>query len=337
MGILKLAKMKGDEGVNAYLRAWWRVTHWSKVTALLGVVVVILWLQPNFKFTQSNFNFDVLIFLLMMCGPAIMMLIRKKRSPCVVLWLRRFHRGAASKSLLRFWEGVVQPWGQVITLSDADIKRPRTVLWLLFMICAIAPWVTMWNEVRMLRHTTIADSIVMLILGSVLAALMGGTYSFLSKKFSVATLRNETDSGRVLSLVRKMRSSALMFWSGGSGFVQCPPDDDNIWRMAISALAPEVCAVILDYGTGISANIEWEVSTLLKVCGERKLILAIPAASNGSNEFESTMQRLFGGVLNLSVIQYPQKIPRIAISKAYESIVRPAQLTLGLVTHGGSS
>jgi hypothetical protein len=280
----------------------------------------------------------LLVSLICLMWPAVGQMIKRgRRPPSVVLWLRRFHRGAHSRDLLRFWEGAVQPWGQVITLTDADVRRPMTSLILLVILNIVAVPMFLWMISPSLHLSNLAFAVA---LSSCVSLLVSSPFFFLIMKLSVTNLRYRSQLARILRHTRRIRSQKLLIWSGGSATIQCPPDDDDLWRMAISTLAPEVGAIIVDFGEGLSANMEWEVRELSRVCGPARLIFAI-SESAASRDHSSVLEqaevarrqlRLPGK--NPRIIIYPLNIPRIAISKRYESVVRPAQRVIGLVSHG---
>ena len=83
------------------------------------------------------------------CGSAIPGRSLPRRS--VVLWIRRFHRGAESRHEQQILEGAVVPWGRLITLADSNVKSAagsRSVVWIFsFVIVSISErglWDTTW-------------------------------------------------------------------------------------------------------------------------------------------------------------------------------------------------
>jgi hypothetical protein len=197
--------------------------------------------------------------------------MRGKRPLTVVLWLRRFHRGSQSRGLLRFWESVTRPWGHVITLSDEDVPASMTVN-MVFLCATIVPAILIAFRRRMTPERMIEGFFVLACFASAYAVAV----LFLIGMGAITKLRKPSSMKSVLRLVRRLRGDKILQWSGGSGVIRCPRDDDEIWQAAISTLAPEVGVVVIDYGNGPSDRIDWEVETLLRICGREKMILAIP-------------------------------------------------------------
>ena len=231
----------------------------------------------------------------------------------------------------------MQPWGQVLTLTDEDIRRPVTAVVILLQICAVAA-PTEW--ILFYRQMTRAQYLPYLLILCCLSLLLGLLMFWGIDKRSVVRLKNLSQVDDVLRQTRRVHSEKFFLWGMGSGTIQCPRGDDEIWRAAISKLAPEVGVVIIDCGDEVSAALLWEVDTLSSACGPEKMVLAIPQRADATvdrlafDAMESALQRRFAPAALPDVIVYPRRIPRIAITRRYEAIVRPAQRIIGMAAFG---
>ncbi len=332
-----MPNLETEASIDLYLNGWWAAIHTVKRRMALVVVLLIVAFAVGPLRADKMTPLWLVAFIWWMWPAVQQMLARSRRPLSVVLWLRRFHRGAYSRDLLRFWEGAVSPWGQVITLTDDDVRRPATALITVTLIGVAMVPLFLWLRSPVMNFNNFAVNLAFDIF---LSVLFTSTVLFSIMKFSVTGLRHRSQLPRILRHTRRIRSQKFLVWSGGSGTIQCPPDNDDLWRLAVSTLAPEVGAIIVDIGEELSANVEWEAGELVRVCGPERLIFAFSerTASRGvSSPFEhaeiaSRLSFLSG--THPRMVVYPSKVPRIAISKRYEAIVHPAQKIIGLVSQG---
>ena len=260
------------------------------------------------------------------------MLSRRKRRLSVVLWVRRFHRGSGSKQFFRLWQQAVGPWGQIVTLSDEQVRSPHVI----YILIAVL-FVGLQLMVRFIpldkpfaSGTHIADpaeSIFVLLLS---IPIIAGVFYVIFKR-SVTRIHSSADIEKIAHVVRQIREEKLFVYSGGARFITCQPENDDIWRLAIGKLAQNVDVVILDFGGGLTQNIDWEVTTLAKYCVKEQIIVAIP---EGAPIPQLSNVALGNTSNNSQLVTYPICVPWIAISKRAEAIFRPLQKAIGLAALG---
>lgn len=328
-----MQRRAAEHEVDQTLEKWWFITHRMNraLWLLVPVLFFFLWAGndrgPRVEYIPLAAAAWALLPMMRLA------LMRRKRPLTVVLWLRRFHRGSQSQGLLRFWESVARPWGQVITLSDEDVRRPATMtVNMVFLSATIVPAILIASRRQMTPVRMVEGFFVLTCFAGAYAAAV----LFVIGMGAITKLRKPSAMKGVVRLVRRLRGDRILMWSGGSGVVHCPRDSDEVWQAAISALAPEVGVVIIDYGDGPSRRIDWEVETLLRLCGPGKMILAIPDAGPTQaerplpTEMESALRRLFGASPPPQVALYPQRVPRLWVQQRLEKVVRSAQRMVGV-------
>jgi hypothetical protein len=253
-----------EERVQERLANSLKLRHYSMtLSALLLVLGIVFALAGG----ESRTYIAILWFLILFAS-SIPSVVSLKRRRSVVLWIRRFHRGAQSRMEQQFLEGAVNPWGRLVTLADSNIRSAsgsRSAIWLVAIMgggSALAAALGLLNWVS-----------VYFLLG------FGGFLAWNWTRKGTAGLKPD-DWTKKLVILNKSRSVVA---AGLSGVVlNCPPDTD-LWRDVIQSLAAVVNAAVISVPEN-TPQLEWELTTLRTSLGPGKIIvltsgdIALPVA-----------------------------------------------------------
>jgi len=228
------------------------------LSAVVPVLIIALALVDD----DSKPYVLILLFLIIFAG-SIPSLIALKRRRSVVIWVRRFHRGAQSRMEQQFLEGAVNPWGKLITLADSNIHSAsgsRAVIWLMVILVGgegLAAALGLINP--MIFYTGLG---------------FGGFFVWIWARKGKVGLK-PADWTKKLALVKKSQS---VFAAGLSGVVLNCPVDSDLWREVIVSLAPVVDAAVISVPEN-TPHVEWELATLRAALGDGKIIVLTDAGT----------------------------------------------------------
>jgi len=170
----------------------------------------------------------------------------------VVLWVRRFHRGAQARREQGFLESAAGPWGHVITLSDSSIQEDTATE-------GMGTWIAILNLVLFAASLFVrVDS----------SAHPLDTTAQRRKKARVE-MNEATFRSRLAGTVAKIRSGKFLGF--GTVVFSCPREGE-LWREVIRDMATQADAVIIG-GDERSAQVEWEIQTLSESLGPKQFLM----------------------------------------------------------------
>lgn len=269
---------------------------------------------------------------------AVFTYARRRRSPGIILWVRKFNRGSMSRYLAQLWDASAEPWGQIITLTDTGVRSPRNriLACVSFSLCwtliALNAPRDLWLPSYFGGRHLIDNALTMLVLvwagcGICVASLL---------RRVVIRVKSETDLDKVKLLLQRVRLQRSFLWSGHLKLVQADSRDDALWKMAFMSIARQADAVIIDPGDNLSENVEWELHTLTQSPAlSTKVILALPARSPQAVKafVDTVVERRVHGIVGVvpqeRVYYYPAKPPRLNLKTGRE-LVRKAEEVIGL-------
>lgn len=269
---------------------------------------------------------------------AVFTYARRHRFPGIILWVRKFNRGFISRYLAQLWDASAEPWGQIITLTDAGVRSPRTRIraCVVFCVCwtliALGTPHDLWLPSYFGGKHLIDNALTMLIL------IWGGCAACVASLLRrvVIPVQTETDLDKVESLLQRARLQRNFLWSGHLKLVQADSRDDALWKMAFMSISQQADAIIIDPGDNLSENVEWELHTLTQSPAlSTKVILALPTGSPEAMKafVDTAVERRVHGIVGLipqeRIYYYPTNMPRLNF-KAGRKLVRRAEEMIGL-------
>src|SRR5262245_47548239 len=110
------------EEIRSAIREGWQASRQLRRRLTIGFPAA---LAPTFVDMRS----PLALVMFVITGWALWPLLRilrdlRRRKPAIALWLRRFHDTRHASGVHRFLEGVVGPWGQMVTLADEAVRMP---------------------------------------------------------------------------------------------------------------------------------------------------------------------------------------------------------------------
>jgi hypothetical protein len=279
-----------------------------------------------------------LLVSLMWSNLAVLTYGRRRRSSGIILWVRKFNRGSISRYLAQLWASSVEPWGQIITLTDASVRSPRKQLAFCVGFCAFWTLLALrtphdlWLPSYFGGRHLIDNAMTMLILTWTGCAVC--VAHLLAKV--VIRLKTDADLDKVESLLQRVRLQRNFLWSGHLKLVQADSHDDALWKLAFISIARRADAVIIDPGDNLSENVEWELRTLTQSPAlSRNVILALPARlREGMKAFvdtavEQSVHGILGVIPQERIYYYPTKTSWLSLKTGRE-LVRKAEEMIGL-------
>lgn len=310
----------------------------SILVGSLGVSALILSHHQIVKDSWQDWLGTALLLSLLWSNVAVFTYARRHRFLGIILWVRKFNRGPISRYLAQLWEAAAQPWGQIITLTDAGVRSPRNrimacvgfcVCWTLMMLGTPHDlWLPSYFGGRYL----IDNAMTVLIL--MWAGCAVCIVSLLRRV--VIRVKTEADLDKVESLLQRVRLQRNFLWSGHLKLVQADSRDDALWRMAFMSIAEQADAVIIDPSDNLSENVEWELLALTQSPElSRKVILALPAGSSedlkalAGTTVEQRVNGIVGVIPQERIYYYPKQPPWLN-PKTGRKLVRNAEEMIGL-------
>ncbi|MGE3509991.1 MAG: hypothetical protein AB7N65_14025 [Vicinamibacterales bacterium] len=317
--------------IDSYLNRYWRNISANPIRAL----ALLLALGATLVVTNV-----VTIAILLVVGVVVMaqhliLLVRRARRPLsCVLWVRKFGRGSRSRRLQYLFQIITAPFGQVITLTDQDVRGPHAAFLLVGVIVLVLPPVFFVLD----RDALPAGGTLEVLLPMYVVSLFVGAVSAAAIYYrSATTVRSAQDLHRLAAQVRRIRSQRYVLWGLGAQFVNCSTRDDELWRNVIRTLAPDVDVVVVDLGEGVSTNVEWELETLLSMRGTDRVLVVAPASrAQSAVEFKRAGACAADAKMHFNVLSYPDTYPRLAWSvgrtRRLATLIRPLQRAIGVAS-----
>jgi hypothetical protein len=252
-----------------------------------------------------------------------------RRTPAVVLWLRRFHRGSQARGLLRFLEVTVGQWGQLVTLADEAVRTPFSGVYLYAVVAVLVSSIII---ISLIVRDSIHESTLTLLMLVFMAAAMVAGIVFLSRRLSISVVENGEQIRKLAKQFRLARKDKLRI-TGASKIVVCPSPNDDVWRLVIKHAVTEVDTVLIDVSE-LSPNIEWEIQTVLATCPSEKVVLIIRedllnADGTPPTDLSRRLTTMFAGYRAPSFMPYPMRIPWM-VHMSFAPTVFAAREIIGL-------